>query len=93
MEVCDVEMTATITVSEATALLADLVRSAQTHGETATITIDGEPDACLVPVPKGPRPLSPAESAGYRALFDGLARIDRPTTEFDAVELVAQGRR
>ena len=45
------------------------------------------------PVLPDPRPLTGAELAGVRALMGSLRRIDRPTAEFDAVELVGEGRR
>jgi antitoxin (DNA-binding transcriptional repressor) of toxin-antitoxin stability system len=57
------------------------------------LTIDGEPAARIVPIAVEPRTLSPAEMATVRALMDALGRIPRPTGSFDAVPLVADGRR
>jgi prevent-host-death family protein len=89
----EAHMSATITLSEAKAKLSEVVRGVRTRGEEAVITVDGEPAARIVPVHAGPRSLTPAEVAGYRALMSSLTRIGRPTTAFDAVELVGEGRR
>jgi antitoxin (DNA-binding transcriptional repressor) of toxin-antitoxin stability system len=70
-----------------------VVRGVRTRGEEAVITVDGEPAARVVPVDPGPRSLTAAEAAGYRALMASLARPERPTSEFDAVELIGEGRR
>ncbi|MES2640733.1 MAG: type II toxin-antitoxin system prevent-host-death family antitoxin [Myxococcota bacterium] len=86
-------MSTVMTLSDAKARLSELVRGVRTRGEDAVITVDGEPAARLVPVHAGPRSLTPAETAGYRALMASLGRIPRPTSEFDAVELVGEGRR
>jgi prevent-host-death family protein len=86
-------MSATLTLSDAKARLSEVVRGVRTRGEEAVITVDGEPAARVVPVDPGPRSLTAAEAAGYRALMASLARIERPTSEFDAVELIGEGRR
>ena len=86
-------MSATLTLSDAKARLSEVVRGVRTRGEEAVITVDGEPAARVVPVDPGPRSLTAAEAAGYRALMASLARIERPTSEFDAVELIGDGRR
>ncbi len=86
-------MSTMMNLSDAKARLSELVRGVRTRGEEAVITVDGEPAVRLVPVHTGPRSLTPAESAGYRALMASLGRIPRPTSEFDAVELVGEGRR
>lgn len=86
-------MSATLTLSDAKARLSEVVRGVRTRGEEAVITVDGEPAARVVPVDPGPRSLTAAEAAGYRALMASLARIERPTPEFDAVELIGEGRR
>ena len=86
-------MSATLTLSDATARLSEVVRGVRTRGEEAVITVDGEPAARVVPVDPGPRSLTAAEAAGYRALMASLARLERPTSEFDAVELIGEGRR
>ena len=86
-------MSATLTLSDAKARLSEVVRGVRTRGEEAVITVDGEPAARVVPVDPGPRSLTAAEGAGYRALMASLARIERPTSEFDAVELIGEGRR
>ena len=85
-------MSATLTLSDAKARLSEVVRGVRTRGEEAVITVDGEPAARVVPVDPGPRSLTAAEAAGYRALMASLARIERPTSEFDAVELIGEGR-
>jgi len=86
-------VSATLTLSDAKARLSEVVRGVRTRGEEAVITVDGEPAARVVPVDPGPRSLTAAEAAGYRALMASLARIERPTSEFDAVELIGEGRR
>ena len=89
----EVYLSTIVSLSDAKARLSEVVRSVRTRGEDAVITVDGEPAVRLVPVHPGPRALTPAEAAGFRALFSGLTRIVRPGTEFDAVDLVSEGRR
>jgi prevent-host-death family protein len=79
-------MGAMLSLSDAKARLSEVVRRVRTRGEEAVITVDGEPAARIVPVDPGPRSLTPAEAAGYRALMASLVRIERPTSEFDAGE-------
>lgn len=86
-------MSTIVSLSDAKARLSEVVRSVRTRGEDAVITVDGEPAVRLVPIHPGPRTLTPAEAAGFRALLDGLTRIARPGTDFDAIELVREGRR
>lgn len=86
-------MSTIVSLSDAKARLSEVVRSVRTRGEDAVITVDGEPAVRLVPVHPGPRALTPAETAGFRALLGGLSRIVRPGTEFDAADLVSEGRR
>ena len=86
-------MGATMSLSDAKARLSEVVRGVRTRGEEAVITVDGEPAARIVPVHTSPRSLTSAEAAGYRALMASLGRIPRPTSAFDAVELVGEGRR
>lgn len=91
--VSEVYVSTLIRLSDAKARLSEVVRSVRTRGEDAVITVDGEPAVRLVAVHPGPRALTPAEVAGFRALLGGLVRIVRPETEFDAVDLVNEGRR
>jgi prevent-host-death family protein len=84
---------AVVTLSDAKARLSEVVRAARTRGEETIITVDGEPAARVVPVDPGPRMLTPAETASVRALMGSFRRIERPTAEFDAIELVGEGRR
>ena len=86
-------MSTTMSLSHAKARLSELVRDVRANGGDAVITVHGEPAVRLVPIHSGPRPLTPAELAGYRALMSSLDRIQRPTSEFDAVERVGEGRR
>ena len=86
-------MNATLSLSDAKARLSELVREARNRGEETIITVDGEAAARLVPVERSPRALSSAELAAYRALMASLSWIERPDASFDAVELVAEGRR
>lgn len=39
------------------------------------------------------RSLTPAEVASYKALMQAALQVERPTAPFDAVQLVAEGRR
>ena len=89
----EVYVSTIVSLSDAKARLSEVVRLVRTRGEDAVITVDGKPAVRLVPVLAGPRPLTSAEAAGFRALLGGLARIPRPAGEFDAVELVGEGRR
>lgn len=86
-------MSTIVTLSEAKAHLSEVVRTVRTRGEDAVITVDGVAAVRMVPIPPSPRALTPAESAGFRALLGSLARIERPETAFDAVALVSEGRR
>ena len=91
--VAEAHMTTLFTLSDAKARLSEVVRAVRTGGEDAVITVDGEPAVRLVPMDTGPRRLTPAETAGFRALIDSLSRITRPEVPFDAVELLGTGRR
>ncbi len=82
-----------VSLSDAKARLSEVVRAVRNGGEEAIITVDGEPAARLVPVHPGPRPLTPAERASVRALMASIGRFERPATEFDAVDVIAEGRR
>jgi prevent-host-death family protein len=86
-------MAVQVSLSDAKARLSEVVRSVRSGGEDTIITVDGQPAVRLVPVQSGPRSLTGAEVAGVRALMGSLLRIERPTAEFDAVELVGEGRR
>lgn len=86
-------MPTVMNLSEAKARLSELVRGVRARGEEAVITVDGEPAVRVVAVVTGPRSLTAAEVATYRALLAGVGRIQRPAAEFDAVELVREGRR
>lgn len=86
-------MSVQVSLSDAKARLSEVVRTVRARGEEAVITVDGEPAVRLVPVHPGPRTLSPAEAANFQALMRALSRIDRPDSEFDAVDLVGEGRR
>lgn len=82
-----------MSLSDAKARLSEVVRGVRANGEEAVITVDGEPVVRIVRVDPLPRTLTPAEAAAYRALFAAVLRIDRLESEFDAVELVRDGRR
>ena len=86
-------MIAVVTLSDAKARLSEVVRAVRTRGEETIITVDGEPAVRVVPVDPGPRMLTSAETASVRVLMGSLRRIDRPTAEFDAIDLVGEGRR
>lgn len=85
-------MSRQVSLTDAKARLSEVVRSVR-RGEEAVITVDGEPAVRLVPVHPAPRPLAPAEVASFHALMRALTRIERPASEFDAVELIGEGRR
>ena len=86
-------MTTQFTLSDAKARLSEVVREVRSRSEAAVITVDGQPAVRVIPVEAGPRRLTAAEIAAVRALIAGLARIERPSAPFDAVDLVAEGRR
>lgn len=80
-------------LSTAKAKLSELVRSVGKTGAEIVLTVDGEPAARLVPVIPPPRRLTTSEVTTVRALMQGLTRIPRASDAFDAVVLVAEGRR
>jgi len=86
-------MSTSLSLSHAKARLSEVVRAARTMGQETIITVDGEPAVRVVPVAPGPRPLTDAEVASIHALLASLQRIERPSTGFDAVALVGEGRR
>jgi prevent-host-death family protein len=86
-------MSNTLSLTHAKARLSEVVRTVRTLGQETIITVDGEPAVRVVPVAPEPRPLSEAEVASVRVLLASLDRIERPSTEFDAVDLVGEGRR
>ena len=86
-------MSAQVSLSEAKTHLSEVVRRVRSHGEELVITVDGEAAARLVPMSSTPRALTSAETASFRAHMAALGRIPRPTAEFDAVELIGEGRR
>lgn len=86
-------MDVSLSLSHAKARLSEVVRAARTRGQETTITVDGEPAARLVPIVPGPRPLTDAEVASVLALLASLHRVQRPSSQFDAVDLVGEGRR
>ena len=86
-------MSKPLSLSDAKARLSEVVRRVRVHGEEAVITVDGEPAVRIVPIRSAPRELSLSEVATFRALMAALSRIQRPKAEFDAIELVREGRR
>lgn len=86
-------MAISMSLTQVKARLSEVVRAARQGGEETIITVDGEPAARLVPVAAPPRALTDAEAAAVRVLLDAIARLDRVSGSFDAVELVAEGRR
>lgn len=86
-------MAITISLSQAKARLSEIVRAARLRGEETIVTVDGEPAARIVPVPDWRHPLTEAEMATFRVLMNTILRLERASEEFDAVELVAEGRR
>lgn len=83
----------TLQLSTAKATLSEVVRSVRKTGQSVVITVDGEPVVELIPALATPQPLSLSEVATYRALSAALARVPRQKGSFDAVALVAEGRR
>ncbi len=86
-------MGAVISLTDAKAHLSEVVRSVRNRREEMIITVDGEPAARLVPVEPAPRALTAAEVSTARALLASLSRIARVESEFDAVQLIGEGRR
>ncbi|HEY2728326.1 MAG TPA: type II toxin-antitoxin system prevent-host-death family antitoxin [Polyangia bacterium] len=83
----------TMNLSAAKAALSEIIRNVRRTGHSVVITVDGEPAARINAVEAEPRRLTAAEAATVRALMDAVGRIPRPTDAFDAVALVADGRR
>lgn len=86
-------MTQTAALSDVKARLSEIIRTVRRTGEPLVVTVDGEPAARISPLEDTPRALSPAEIATERALFDAIARMAWTPEPFDAIELVAEGRR
>jgi prevent-host-death family protein len=86
-------MAITKSLTQVKARLSEVVRAARQGGEETIITVDGEPAARLVPVDGPPRDLTDAEVAAVRVLLDAIARLEQVPGPFDAVDLVAEGRR
>ncbi len=82
-----------VSLSEAKAKLSELVRNVRLSGADTIITVDGEPAVRVVPIQSAPRTLTDAEVSVARALWSGLQRVERASSEFDALELVGEGRR
>jgi len=82
-----------LNLSAAKAGLSEVVRRVRRTGEPVVITVDGEPAVQIAPIEAEPRRLTATEVATVRALMDALARIPRPSEPFDAVAVVAEGRR
>jgi len=86
-------MSITLNLSDAKARFSDVVRSVRKSGEDVFITVDGEPAVRIAALSEVPRDLKPSEAAMTRALFEAIQRIPRAEEPFDAVQLVAEGRR
>jgi prevent-host-death family protein len=89
----ETSVTISMSLSDAKARLSEVVRAARQHGQEAIITVDGEPAVRLVPVPGDPRQLTEVEVATYTVLMRVIRESARVGGEFDAVDLVAEGRR
>ena len=86
-------MTNSLSLTHAKARLSEVVRAARALGQETIITVDGEPAVRVVPIVGGPHSMTDAEAASVRALLASVRRLERPSSEFDAVELVGAGRR
>jgi len=86
-------MTTTISLSDAKARLSEVVRAARLRGEETVITVDGQPAARVTAMPDQLRPLTETEVATFRVLLRGIVQSERVAGEFDAADLVAEGRR
>jgi antitoxin (DNA-binding transcriptional repressor) of toxin-antitoxin stability system len=82
-----------VTLFDAETRLSEVIQVLHTRGEDAVITVDGEPVARLVSLKPSLRPLSTAEVLHARLQMDRIMQSDRPSDAFDAVLLVAEGRR
>jgi prevent-host-death family protein len=85
--------TRSLNLSQAKSRLSEVVRTVRRTGEPIVITVDGEAAARVVPVDLPPDRLTVGQIATVRALTDALFRIPRPVDVFDAVALIADGRR
>lgn len=86
-------MTHSLSLSEAKARLSEVVRDVRTSREEIIITVDGRPAARVVAVEAEPRRLTDAEVAADRALMASIDRLPSAPGEFDALELIRDGRR
>ncbi len=86
-------MTTTISLSDAKARLSEVVRAVRMRGEETVITVDGQPAARITAVPDLPRHLTDSDVATFRVLLRGILEAERVPGEFDAVDLVGEGRR
>ena len=86
-------MTHHLSLSEAKARLSEVVRDVRTSREETIITVDGRPAVRVVPIEAAPRRLTEAEVAIDRALMASIDRLGSVSEEFDAVELIRDGRR
>ena len=86
-------MTTAISLSDAKARLSEVVREVRARGEETIITVNGQPAVRIVPLPDRPRRLTDSEVATFRVLVRSLLEAERVSGDFDAVELVAEGRR
>ncbi len=84
--------TESLALSEAKARLSEVVRQVRASGESVVITVSGEPAAEIRAIPRESTP-SPADGAQFRALVGLIQDQMRGQGAFDAVELVAEGRR
>jgi hypothetical protein len=57
------------------------------------ITVDGQPVARVAPVPDQPRQLTASDVATFRVLLRSILEAERVAGDFDAVDLVGEGRR
>jgi len=87
------EATRTLPLTEVKARLSEVVRHVRRDRQSVIVTIDGEPVAEIVPARAPRRELTDNEAATARVLIHALVGARRPVERFDAVALVADGRR
>ncbi len=82
-----------LALSHAKAHFSQVVRTVRKTGTPVTVTVDGQPAVRISPVPEAPQKLERQALATYRALWQALTHQPRAAGVFDAVQLVAMGRR
>ena len=82
-----------MTLTEAKARFSEVVRSVRQSRTPLIVTVDGEPAVAITPMMGTTARLDARQIRIVRALEDAILRMPKQGDEFDAVELVRDGRR